>query len=320
VRVRSIAALSIAAAAALLLAGCSGGEDSHSTATTTAAVAGDLCGAAAGPGAASAAVTVTGDAVGAGVAPTVSFTTPLVVDDIERTVVTEGTGPAIADGDTVKYALTAVSATDGTVQGSVGYGADDGKTTPVSVGSGLDQYFGCVPVGSRIVITQPGSNGGAAQVLVVDVLSIVPPAASCAPEGSTETTPTVTFAADGSPQIVIPRADPPTTVDIQTLTPGDGAVVQPSDSVTVNYTGVKWSDCTVFDSSWSRGTPATFTTTQVIPGFQQALEGAQVGTTEVVVIPPADAYGEVGSGSTSELAGETLVFVVQILATTPAAQ
>jgi len=80
----------------------------------------------------------------------------------------------------------------------------------------------------------------------------------------------------------------------------------------VQYTGVKWSDGTVFDSSWEAGAPTSFQTTGVVDGFRQALEGQTVGSQVVVVIPPAFGYGE-GEINDADLKGETLVFVVDIL-------
>ena len=39
------------------------------------------------------------------------------------------------------------------------------------------------------------------------------------------------------------------------LKKGDGAVVAPGDTVMVHYSGVRWSNGEVFDSSWSKGHP-----------------------------------------------------------------
>lgn len=64
------------------------------------------------------------------------------------------------------------------------------------------------------------------------------------------------------------------------------------DTVQVHYTG-KLDDGSVFDSSAGRD-PLEFTvgTGQVIPGFEQAVEGMAVGQTKTVTIPSAEAYGE----------------------------
>lgn len=64
------------------------------------------------------------------------------------------------------------------------------------------------------------------------------------------------------------------------------------DTVQVHYTG-KFGDGSVFDSSAGRD-PLEFTVGagQVIPGFEQAVEGMAVGQTKTVTIPSAEAYGE----------------------------
>jgi FKBP-type peptidyl-prolyl cis-trans isomerase len=87
--------------------------------------------------------------------------------------------------------------------------------------------------------------------------------------------------------------------------------VEKGDLVTVQYTGALWTEGTIFDSSWDRGTPAQFTTDQVVPGFAAALEGAQVGSQVVVVVPPAQGYRDQATGSIP--ANSTLVFVIDIL-------
>lgn len=314
-RVRPLAALSLAAVAALLLAGCSAGGASPSASVVASAPA-DLCAAAAAPGAASQAVTVTGDV---GQTPAVTFSTPLAVTSLQRSVPTVGTGAAIKDGSYVQYGLTQVSAQDGSVQGSVGYGDAPIEPAQVTSGTGIDQYFGCATVGSRIVVAKPASGNNPASVLVIDVLGITTGDTWCAAEAPSGPMPTVTFDASGAPQIAIPAgATPPTAVTLQTLTQGDGPVVQSGDNVTVNYTGVKWSDGSVFDSSWQRGEPATFPTNGVVAGFKRALEGQKVGTTELVVIPPTCGYGAAAAGNSNALAGQTLVFVVTIVSTAPA--
>ncbi|MEN2737940.1 FKBP-type peptidyl-prolyl cis-trans isomerase [Microbacterium sp. X-17] len=314
-RVRSLAVLSIAAVAALLLAGCS----AAGAPAASPSASGDLCAAAAAPGTASDAVTTSGDI---GTAPTVTFTAPLAVTAVQRTVDVVGTGPAIKAGDYVQYGLTQVAADTGTVAGSVGYGNAPIEPVQVAVGSGIDQAFGCATVGSRIVVTQPGAQSNPPRVLVIDVLGITTGDSWCAPADTTVPFPSVAFDASGAPTITIPaNTTPPTAVALETLTPGNGDVVQPGDNVTVNYTGVKWSDGSVFDSSWAKGDPATFPTSGVIAGFRRALEGQKVGSTELVVIPPVCGYGPAGqSGNTSPLAGETLVFVVNIISTAPNTQ
>ena len=65
------------------------------------------------------------------------------------------------------------------------------------------------------------------------------------------------------------------------------------DSVHVHYIG-KRTDGSVFDNSRQREEPLEFTlgAGQVIPGFDQAVEGMEVGEVREVRIEPDDAYGE----------------------------
>jgi peptidylprolyl isomerase len=70
------------------------------------------------------------------------------------------------------------------------------------------------------------------------------------------------------------------------------SAVQSGDTVKVHYIG-KFDDGEVFDSS-EGGEPLAFTVGagQVIPGFDQALLGMQLGETKNVIIPAGEAYGE----------------------------
>ncbi|MEO1614631.1 MAG: FKBP-type peptidyl-prolyl cis-trans isomerase [Planctomycetota bacterium] len=95
------------------------------------------------------------------------------------------------------------------------------------------------------------------------------------------------------------------------LKSGDGPSPNPSDNVRVHYTG-KLTNGQVFDSSVKRGEPAEFVVSQVIKGWQAALQKMQVGDKWMLYIPPAMAYGEGGS---PPLIGpnEVLIFEVELL-------
>ena len=70
------------------------------------------------------------------------------------------------------------------------------------------------------------------------------------------------------------------------------AVVQQGNRVKVHYVGT-YDDGSEFDSS-AGGTPLEFTLgeSQVIPGFENAIEGMAVDEKKQVRIKPVDAYGE----------------------------
>lgn len=314
-RPRPFVAMTIAAVTALLLAGCASGSAPDPSATS-AGSSDALCAAAAPSGPASESVSVEGEF---GEVPTASFATPVEVAALERTVVLEGDGVALAAGSHVSYALTVFDGTSGAQLDAAGYGDDVLPALALEVGTGVDEFFGCATAGSRIVLAVPGQEANPAEVYVLDVLEVTPAEQWCQIVDADAAMPTVVFDDAGVPTITIPDSGPPSGVVVETLEEGDGAVVESGDSVTLNYTGVKWSDGSVFDSSWQAGTPATFATTQVVSGFQRAIEGQKVGSTVLVSMSPECGYGEASAANSSALAGETLVFVVNIISSEPAA-
>lgn len=315
-RIRPLAALSAAALSVLLLAGCSGSSDPE--ATPSASGPADLCAAAAPSGSASEAVEIEGEA---GSPSTATFASPLEVTELERTVVVEGDGDAIAVGDYVNYALSAFNAETGELLGELGYNAGEILPSGVSAEVPLGQILGCATVGTRIVAAFPAMDEtSTSEVYIVDVLGVTPTAAWGEEQAPVDGMPAVELAEDGQPTVTIPDAAAPTEIQIEVLKKGDGPVVQTGDTTLLQYYGVDWETGESFDSSWKNGAPYANPGNQYVPGFVQALEGQTVGSQVVVVIPPALGYGEAGS-SDHELAGKTLVFVVDILATQhPAAQ
>lgn len=71
---------------------------------------------------------------------------------------------------------------------------------------------------------------------------------------------------------------------------GDGDRPTPANTVTVHYHGTL-PDGTVFDSSVTRGEPATFGVTQVIKGWTEALQLMPKGAKYRLYIPQDLAYG-----------------------------
>ena len=308
-RNRSLFALSTITAATLLLAGCAGADDAETDSGD--AGASDLCSAAVDSGAASDEVTVDGDF---GTASTASFELGQQVDDAQRTVLTEGDGDKIADGDYVSYALSAFDGETGDRLGDAGYTEGELLPAALTVDAPLGQLIGCATVGSRLSIVFPTTEDAAAQFYVLDVLEIVPTAAWGEDQDPVEGMPLVTLDDDGAPSIEIPDADAPSEVQISVLKQGDGPAVETGDTSLLQYHGVSWADGETFDSSWANGAPISIDGNTYVPGFVEAIEGQQIGSQILVVIPPALAYGEEGE-SDHELAGQTLVFVIDILAT-----
>jgi FKBP-type peptidyl-prolyl cis-trans isomerase len=79
------------------------------------------------------------------------------------------------------------------------------------------------------------------------------------------------------------------------LKQGDGPIPVKTDRVKTHYKGTTL-DGTEFDSSYKRGTPATFPVTGVIKGWTEALLSMKVGSKYKLFIPSELAYGERGAG------------------------
>lgn len=92
---------------------------------------------------------------------------------------------------------------------------------------------------------------------------------------------------------------------------GTGAPPTAEDAVTVHYTGML-TDGTVFDSSITRGEPATFPLGRVIPGWTEGLQLMKEGGKTVFYIPSALAYGDQGIPGVIP-GGSDLVFEVELL-------
>ena len=80
------------------------------------------------------------------------------------------------------------------------------------------------------------------------------------------------------------------------LTPGTGGQPKIDDTVVVHY----------------RGTPATFSLSGIIPGWQEVVQLMREGDVWEVVIPPELAYGETGAGGAIG-PQETLIFEIELI-------
>lgn len=113
------------------------------------------------------------------------------------------------------------------------------------------------------------------------------------------------------PEIEFYDGDEPTelvTIDIEE---GTGDVAVAGGTVDVHYLGVDFQSGEEFDSSWSRGQSVNFPLRALIAGWQEGIPGMKVGGRRQLIVPPALAYGEAGSGH--QLSGRTLIFVIDLL-------
>ncbi len=308
---------------ALLLAACSDDEPTaKDDPTTTTAPKADVT--------ALDAVEVTPGADGA--APTITFDQPLAVTTTVRRVLDEGDGDAVAKGDVAVFDLVLLNGRDGTELSS-SYGAEP-ATIPVDddLLPGVRIGLTGLTAGSQALVAIAPEDAYAGQgddeatgikeddtlLLFIDLHEVRTPLTRA--EGTAvdpvEGLPTVELDDDGKPTITVPDADAPAELVAQVLIEGEGAEVEAGQTLTVHYTGVLWDGGEQFDSSWDSGSPASFPigTGSVIPGWDKGLVGQKVGSQVLLVIPPADGYGDSGAPGGSIPGGATLVFVVDILA------
>jgi peptidylprolyl isomerase len=130
----------------------------------------------------------------------------------------------------------------------------------------------------------------------------------------------VSGAFGATPTVTVPAKAPPATLTQQIISQGAGAAVAKGDTLVANYVGETWAPkngkVDVFDSSFTRGTPAAFVigVGKVIAGWDKTLVGKKLGTRVLLTVPPADGYGAGGQSSAGITGTDTLVFVVDLLA------
>ena len=285
-------ALIVPAAAIGLLAGC-GDNTSGSNAPTTVPAA-------------------TTTVVGALPKPQVKIPTKtpteLVITDI-----TEGTGPAAASGDTLVVHYVGVRSADGT-EFDNNYDSATSLSVTLGVGQvikGWDQGLIGMKAGGRRQLDIPtdlayGDNPqgdviqkGDALSFVIDVVTIIPKADPAK-----------------APAISVPPTPNQATQTFTDLIVGDGAGIQPGQTVVVQLLAFSAADGKQIDSSWESGTPLTFIpgSGQLPPGLEKAVDGMKIGGRRQVTIPFADAFGPDGNSQLGLPPSTDLIMVLDLVA------
>jgi FKBP-type peptidyl-prolyl cis-trans isomerase len=215
---------------------------------------------------------------------------------------------------------------------------------PPDIGlAGLKKALTNAKMGSRVVAVLPpkeawgktgdsqlGVTGTDTTVWVIDLQQTYAPNASATGTHVSNgggKLPTVSAATGTEPKITMPKASPPSDLTVTTLEKGSGPKLVTGDLVLAQYVGAVWRDGKVFNATWpprsslSDGEPYAFQLGgQVIAGWNKGLVGVPVGSRVMVTIPPADGYGKKGQPSVGIKGTDTLVFVIDVLASVPQAQ
>lgn len=248
-----------------------------------------------------------------GVPPTLTYPTPLVLDESVTEVAWEGDGDELAEGDAVLLQIYSEDGTDASVVRNDFTSVPAAYLlTPEAIGSELVSVLLGHRVGSRIMYA--AQQDGSPLVTSIDILPTRAQGELREPEAGL---PAVTRADDGTPTVAIPQGAPaPVTPVVQQLIRGTGNQVATGDQAVIQFVAVKWSTGEVFDTTWGAGKlPQTVTlgADQLIEGFEDGLVDLPAGSEVMLVVPPGLGFGPSGN----ELSAETLVYVVDILAVSP---
>jgi len=248
-----------------------------------------------------------------GQAPTLTYVTPLDVTTTFRTTIWEGSGPELVEGGPVLFDFWLEDATDATVVSQT-YDSkpETRQLTQEALGEDLYASLRGQRVGSRILQVAPASSEGSGNYPSVTVIDVLPLRAFGEPVAVRPDLPVVTLAADGTPSITPTGADPPTTLIAQPLIRGTGLQVGADDTVTFQFAGFGWANGEEFDSSWARGQPESWSLLDLPEAFAEGLVEQTVGSQVELIVPPTYSLKVTQS---EEMSGQTVVYVVDILAT-----
>lgn len=316
---RKVVALSVAAALLISLAGC-----------TTSAPSG-TCTPSVTEGSASKLITADG---GFGSQPTADFPTPLIAKKTQVTVLKEGSGKRLYDGDFVQFYATQFNGETGDLSAPSASYDYPGYNLTVQKDDPIDSIFECVTAGSRLAVAIAGAaKGDPTTVFVIDVQTALNGKATGRNEIAQAGMPSIVTAPNGEPGFTILPVDAPTALKYSTLITGDGKKVKAGDVLFVKFSAVTWEHPSVISSTWDSetGNPvpitlkpydATNTPLGVAEGVVTALTGQTVGSQVLVVLPPKSYSNGLGTNGTDSNGspvpiqgpdGSTLVFVYDIL-------
>lgn len=245
-----------------------------------------------------------------GAPPRLEYTKPFAVVRPAAHTVWPGTGDVLGRDDPVLLNLYAEDGRDGSELQNTFRTAPVAYTmTESSLGNDLFEALEGKRVGTRLSVLD--EQDGVPVLLVVDVLPARASGEAGAPPG--EELPQVRLDDLGAPTVSVPGGvEPPSELVVHPLVRGTGPQVRAGQIVTVEFTAVRWSDGSVVDTTWTEGTPpqsAEIGIGRLVEGWDQGLVEQTVGSQVMLVVPPQDGY----ANTRSRLAGETVVYVVDIL-------
>ena len=262
--------------------------------------------------------------------PKVAVPKGFFVDKTATKVVTEGDGDEVYDGDTVQAHYVAVNGRTGKQFDS---SFTSGAVPAVTLGSstttgGIIKGVVGQKVGSRLIVAIAPSDGfGQDQdqydLKADDTMVFLFDIVGKYPQGEAQplprSLPSLTLDDKGHPtgfKDTKHTAKKQTKESIHVVNQGTGAKVKAGQSLMANYVGQIYGTKTVFGESWSDGPSQPFDLTpgSVVPCWSDLLVGQELGSRVVLACPPDKGYGAEGKAGTPIKGGDTLIFVVDLLA------
>lgn len=122
------------------------------------------------------------------------------------------------------------------------------------------------------------------------------------------------------PKVTVAKGQKPSKkLQTSVLSQGDGPKVGKGDLLVADYLGSIYKTGKVFDNSYDRKSPAAFPigVGKVVPGWDKALVGVKAGSRVLMVLPPKEGYGAKGNPQAGIKGTDSLVFVVDVIASYP---
>ncbi len=122
--------------------------------------------------------------------------------------------------------------------------------------------------------------------------------------------------ADDAPlDIDIPSSVGATEVTVTEVVAGDGAVAELGDTVVVHLLLVRGDNQVVIVNTWEASDPLQIILGegQTVPGLFEGLQGARVGSTLAIAMPPESAFGEQGEPTLGLPAGVDVIAIAEVV-------
>jgi peptidylprolyl isomerase len=247
--------------------------------------------------------------------PVVSSLPAEPVATLAITDITEGTGEAAKDGDTVIVDYVGVRSADGT---EFDNSYDRGTPFPVAplgtaqVIEGWNVGLVGAKAGGRRQLDIPAAmaygdsppgeplQAGDDLTFVIDIRAVVPASDPAA-----------------EPAVTVTPSSGSTETTFKDLVVGPGAAATTGMTAVVQYIAFNGADGSKLESGWvAGGSPLTFKigSGEYLPGFDTGTIGMKVGGRREITITPADGFGDAGNEQLGLPAGADLIMVFDLLA------